>query len=224
MGIFEVMGPIMIGPSSSHTAGAARIGLLAGRIYGRPIHCAHIALYNSFAETGAGHGTDRAIVGGLLGMAVDDERIRDAFHYAEERGVRFRFSRLSDPERHPNTAAVAFTADDGQPPFYIEAVSVGGGSVRVIDINGSKVDYSGRHDALLIVYQDIPGMLGFIGETLGSRQINIAYVSLSRDANSGTAMAFLKLDAPCPGECIDALKRNVGIAGVASIARMGGIE
>lgn len=222
MGIFDVMGPIMIGPSSSHTAGAARIGFLAGKAYGRPVKCVHITLYNSFAETGRGHGTDRAIMGGILGMSVDDERIRDAFVYARERGIQYSFMWLSDRDRHPNTAVIVFTDDAGQDDFSVEAVSVGGGSVHVIDINGCKIDYSGKHDALLVIYRDVPGMLGFIGDTLGARRVNIAYVSLSRDANIETAMAFLKLDAPCPEECAAALNGNPNITSVVRVDRMGG--
>lgn len=219
MGLFDVMGPIMIGPSSSHTAGAARIGFLAREVYGRPFSRVKVTLYNSFAETGKGHGTDRAIIGGLLGMAVDDVAIPRAFEEAARRGMHFSFESKSDPEKHPNTAEIVFAGGDGGAPFRVIGVSTGGGKIKLTDINGSKVDFSGRHNVLLLTYRDMPGMIGFIGDTLGSRQINIAYLSISRDANAGTAMAFLKLDGPCLPDCAKTLRENVNMFDVIVVSR-----
>lgn len=221
MGVFDVMGPIMIGPSSSHTAGAARIGYLAGLIYGRPVRQVEITLFNSFAETGQGHGTDRALIGGVLGMSVDDPHLRGALDIAREKGLTFSFHLKDDPDRHPNTAVLIFRSPESPEPFAVTGISVGGGKVRITEINGHQVDYSGYHDVLMMTYRDVPGMLGFIGDTLGSRNINIAYMSLSRDANAGTAMAFMKLDAPCRPECTEALKANLDVFEVITIRKQG---
>lgn len=232
MGIFDVMGPVMIGPSSSHTAGAARLGYLAGLIYGKPVKKVQITLYNSFAETSHGHGTDRALIGGLLGLPVDSRQLRDALTLADAKGLTYNFIWKQDLAQHPNTAMFRFydTGTDngtGAPqampsaPFSITGTSIGGGNVRIIEINGHRVDYSGYHDVLMITYQDVPGMIGFIGETLGVRNINIAYMSLARDANAGTAMAFLKLDVPCPPECTDVLRANPNVFSVITINKLG---
>lgn len=221
MGVFDVMGPIMIGPSSSHTAGAARIGYLAGLIYGRPVRTVQITLFNSFAETGRGHGTDRALIGGVLGMSVDDPLLRSALDIAREKGLAFDIVLKDDPDRHPNTAVVAFFGHESPEPFTVTGVSVGGGKVRITEINGHRADYSGYHDVLMMTYRDVPGMLGFIGDTLGLRNINIAYMSLSRDANAGTAMAFMKLDAPCQAECTEALKKSPDVFDIITIRKQG---
>jgi L-serine dehydratase len=230
MGIFDVMGPVMIGPSSSHTAGAARLGYMARLIYGRPIKKVQITLYNSFAETAHGHGTDLAVVGGLLGLPVDSPQLRESLAIAEAQGMLYNFVWKQNLAQHPNTARFLFydirnsnnrESGDGSGTFSITGNSIGGGNVRIIEINGHRVDYSGYHDVLMITYQDVPGMIGFIGDTLGVRHINIAYMSLARDAVEATAMAFLKLDAPCPLECADVLRANPNVFNVITINKLG---
>jgi L-serine dehydratase len=243
MGIFDVMGPVMIGPSSSHTAGAARLGYMARLIYGKPIKKVQITLYNSFAETYHGHGTDLAVVGGLLGLPVDSPQLRNALTIAEAQGIRYTFVWKQDLAQHPNTVKFLFYDVDNEggsgssgssngsgnesghafpaPPFSITGNSIGGGNVRIVEINGHRVDYSGYHDVLMITYQDLPGMIGFIGDTLGTRNINIAYMSLARDAVEASAMAFLKLDAPCPPECAAKLRANPNVFSVITINKLG---
>lgn len=220
MSILGVMGPIMIGPSSSHTAGAARLGRLAHLVYGRPFTQVRIMMFNSFAETGEGHGTDRALVGGLLGMRVDDERLKDSFALAGQRGLAFAIERRTDPEKHPNHVQFDFV-DEGTPPFSVAGDSVGGGNVRINDINGLKVEFSGRHHMLILTYHDVPGMVGFIGDTLGSRGINIAHMNITRDSEIGLAYAFLKLDAPCGPEVLGKLRDNAQVVDVKFIRKMG---
>ena len=225
MGIFDVMGPVMIGPSSSHTAGAARLGYMARLIYGKPIKKVQITLYNSFAETAHGHGTDLAVIGGLLGLPVDSPQLREALTIAETQGMLYNFVWKQDLAQHPNTAKFLFydiNDESGDTaPFSITGTSIGGGNVRITKINGHFVDYSGYHDVLMITYQDVPGMIGFIGDTLGVRHINIAYMSLARDAVEATAMAFLKLDAPCPLECTEVLRTNPNVFNVITINKLG---
>jgi L-serine dehydratase len=218
LSIFDVMGPIMIGPSSSHTAGASRIGYFARRIYAKPFSKVKIELYNSFAETGKGHGTDRALIGGLLEMKMDDQDITRSFEIAEERKIDYSFSYHLDPEKHPNLAKIIFI--DGEKEFSISGISIGGGKVEIIEINGVEVNFTGRHEYLLLTYKDIPGMIGFIGTTLGRKNINIAYLQVSRDAAKNITFALLKLDNPCNGTILDEFKKNKNIFEVKRIEKI----
>jgi len=221
MSIFDVMGPIMIGPSSSHTAGAAKIGYLAHRIYGRPISKVRITLYNSFAETGPGHGTDKAILGGILGLRVDDPRIKISFEIAAHAGIEVTFEQAINPEKHPNCASIAFSDLAGNHPFVVEGISIGGGAVKIIGINGTRVDFSGKHNLLFVTYRDAPGMMALFGDALGTRGINVAYAQISRDKNSGEAMAIMKLDQSCPDELVRYFKSHPEITDVVAISRLG---
>jgi L-serine dehydratase len=219
--ILGVMGPVMIGPSSSHTAGAARLGHLARQAYGQRPGRVILTLYNSFAETGTGHGTDRALVGGLLGMAVDDERLKQSLELAAAEGLEVSFLRRSDPEKHPNQVEFRFEGAPEKAPFRVQGVSVGGGSVRIVDVNGLPVDFSGRADVLLLTYHDLPGLVGFIGDTLGHRRINIARLNIARDAETGVACAFLELDGPCGPEVLAELGANEHVLEVTYVGKLG---
>jgi len=222
MGILDVIGPIMIGPSSSHTAGAAKIGFLARLIYGKPIQNVEITLYNSFAKTGKGHGTDKAIIGGLLGMKMDDERIPTSFEIAKDQGLEFQFILKQDLEKHPNETKIEIIETNLGENYSISGYSIGGGNAKIVEINGMKVDFSGKHDMLLITYLDVPGMIGYIGEILGDNHINIAYVQISRDASIGRAMAILKLDDFCTPDIVLKLCENKNIVKAISFPRLGG--
>lgn len=153
-------------------------------------------------------------------MRVDDERLKDSFAVAGAQGVTFSFERRTDPEKHPNHVEFAFP-DEGALRWTIAGDSVGGGNVRIIDINGLRVEFSGRHHVLILTYHDIPGMVGFIGDTLGSRGINIAHMNITRDSEIGLAYAFLKLDAPCSAEVLEELRGNAQVVDVKFIKRMG---
>lgn len=222
MSILGVMGPVMVGPSSSHTAGAARLGKLARLAYGRPVRRVQITLFNSFAETGEGHGTDRALAGGVLGFEVDDERLGQALELARAAGVDISLVRRLDPDQPPNYAEFTFLGEGAEPPFTVGGESVGGGSVRIVKVRGHRVEFSGRYDVLLLVYRDVPGMVGFIGDALGTRGINIAQMQIARDAEEGTALALLKLDDPCPAEVLAELQRNANVSDVNYIEKQGG--
>ncbi len=222
MSILGIMGPVMVGPSSSHTAGAARLGLLARLAYGRPVERVELILFNSLAETGKGHGTDKALVGGILGLAVDDERLRNAFDVAREQGVGFSFARRLDPDKHPNYVEIVFRGSAREEPFTVCGISLGGGSVRVTSVNGFAVEFSGRYDVLLLTYRDVPGMVGFMGDALGSRQINIAHLHISRDPETDLALALLKLDGPCPAEVVAELRAHQDMRDVTYIPRQSG--
>lgn len=217
MSIFDVMGPIMIGPSSSHTAGAVRIGLFARAIYEKQFKNVEIHLYNSFATTGKGHGTDKAIVGGLLGMTMDDDRIVDSLKIAEKKGKNIKFYFHIDTDKHPNLARIIFCDEE---PFSISGISIGGGKVSIIEINGNKVEFTGRHEYLLLTYKDVPGMVGYIGTMLGNENINIAYLQINRDASQGNTFALLKLDSHCPDKILKQLQTKEDIYKVTRIEKL----
>jgi L-serine dehydratase len=176
MSLFDVMGPIMIGPSSSHTAGAARIGLFARLIYNRDFKSVRVILYNSFADTGIGHGTDKAIIGGLLGMKMDDPGLGNSFDSAKKASLEYSFEFREDIDKHPNYVQIIFPGIERD--FEVGGISLGGGRIKISELNGMEVDFGGRHDLLILEYRDIPGMIGFIGETLGDAKVNIAYVQI----------------------------------------------
>jgi len=210
----------MIGPSSSHTAGAAKIGFLAQSVLGKPFRKVRITLYNSFADTGMGHGTDKALVGGLLGFRMDDERIPIALDLAKKKGIEVSFFCEYDSERHPNEVRMEFYSASGEILLTISGQSIGGGAAKIVEINGTSVWFGGMHDVLIIQYQDVPGMVGFFGEVLGDNKINIAYMDISRDAVTERAMAVLKLDQYCPENVVGLIKQNPNIIEVISIRRL----
>jgi len=217
LSLFDVMGPIMIGPSSSHTAGAARIGLFARLIYNRDFKSVSIILYNSFADTGIGHGTDRAIIGGLLGMTMDDPGLKTSFEEARKSGLEFSFEFREDIDKHPNFAQIVFPGSEKD--FTVGGISLGGGRIKIAELNDIEVDFGGRHDLLILEYRDIPGMIGFIGETLGDAKINIAYVQISRDANEERTLAVLKLDQFPPDDVTKKIRSNKNIFTVTAIKK-----
>lgn len=218
MSLFDVMGPIMIGPSSSHTAGAARIGLFARLIYAGEFKKVRIVLYNSFSDTGIGHGTDKAVVGGLLGMKMDDPGLRDSFESARKNGLDFSFEFVEDIDKHPNYVRIIFQGKERD--FSVGGVSLGGGKIKIVELNGMEVDFGGRHDLLILEYRDIPGMIGFIGDVLGNAAINIAYVQISRDANEGCTLAVLKLDQYPSDSVIEKIRSNGDVFTVTAIKKM----
>ncbi len=218
MSLFDVVGPIMIGPSSSHTAGAAKIGLLARNIFHHPLKRVSIVLYNSFADTGPGHGTLQAIVGGLLGFSMEDERIPQSLELAKQQSIAIDFSFLDDPEKHPNYVTILFDKDSAS-CFSVSGVSVGGGHAKIVEINDNKVEFSGRHDLLILQYRDICGMVALVGKLLARHHVNIAYMQISRDAVEEKALAVLKLDAPVPSIVLNELENKPEIYSAVAVPR-----
>jgi len=154
MSIFEIMGPAMIGPSSSHTAGAARIGRMARLLFADKIDRAVVKLHGSFADTAVGHGTDRAIIGGLLGFLPDDERLRGSFELADKQGMEFSLEEVKLREVHPNTAKIELYNKENNKKLEIVASSIGGGRIKVTEINGSPVELTGRMPTLWILHHE----------------------------------------------------------------------
>ena len=194
MDLFDLIGPVMIGPSSSHTAGAARIGLTARMLLGEDVARAEIAFHGSFAKTWRGHGTDRAIVGGLMGMQVDDPRIRDSLVLSRQAGMALIFSTVNIRNAHPNTVRLIITGKSGR-MLKLEAASVGGGLIEITRLDGMNVDFTGKENTLIIHHTDAPGMIAKVSTCLASHGLNIATMQVYRRKAGADAMMVLEMDS-----------------------------
>ena len=204
MNIFDIMGPIMVGPSSSHTAGAARIGLIPRHLLGSRPAAAELLLHGSFAATGKGHGTDRALLGGIMGFSADDTRIRDSFAIATDRGLGYSFTPNEvETDIHPNTVDIRMENAAGQ-VMTVRGESLGGGKVRIVRINGVEVDFTGEYNALIVVQKDKPGVVAHITKILSDRSVNIAFMRLFREEKGHTAYTIVESDERLP-EGVDQL-------------------
>lgn len=193
---FEILGPIMVGPSSSHTAGALRIALVARSLGPHDLVRVDFTLYNSFAKTYRGHGTDRALVAGMLGYAPDDERVRDSFAQATDAGLIFSFSPASDEEgagRHPNTVTCVMTGSDGR-VVSVTGESLGGGRIRISQVDGVGVELTGDYPTVFISHRDHPGVLASLTGSLASSGANIATINTFRKERGGMAYTIIELD------------------------------
>lgn len=212
--VFDVLGPNMIGPSSSHTAGAAVIGALAGKIMTPPIKKVEFTLYGSFAKTYQGHGTDRALLGGVMGFSTDDTRIRDSFRIAQERGIAYTFTpNETETDIHPNTVDIRMENETGQ-VMTVRGESLGGGKVRIVRINGVSVDFTGEYSSVIVIQQDQPGVVAHITKVISDLGINIAFLRLFRDAKGHTAYTIVESDSRLPEDILDALRENPNIRDV----------
>ena len=195
--IFDILGPVMVGPSSSHTAGAVRIGRMARTLLGGEPVRAKIGLYGSFAETGQGHGTDKALVAGLLGLKPDDMKIPNSFDLAKQRGMKFTFETARLREAHPNTAVLEVELANGK-VLTLQAASTGGGRIRVDKLNGVEVSFTGAFNTLVICHKDIAGELADVTRELSNGRVNIANMSLCRDRRGGDALTVIETDQKVP--------------------------
>lgn len=211
MNLFEIIGPIMVGPSSSHTAGAVKIGRLSMKLMGEPIVQAKIGFHGSFAATGKGHGTDKAVVAGLLGMECDDARIPDAFRIAAEHHLNFSFHDTDLGENaHPNSVKMDLKGACGK-ELEIVAASIGGGQIQVREIDGLKTVFSGDYPTLIVENDDRPGEVANITTMLAAHRINIATVQLDRDSRGGHAVTVIECDQEVPEEALEWLREQEGI-------------
>jgi L-serine dehydratase len=202
--LLDIIGPVMVGPSSSPTAGACRLGLLARCLVGGTPEHARVELHGSFARTGEGHGTDKAIVGGLMGFRPDDERIREALSIAEREGLDFRFEKTTlgeDADVHPNT--VRITVERGDRKAVMVGSSLGAGRVLVTEIDGYPVEVTGSYNTIVLVAEDVPGSVARIATILAEDGINIATLRLTRKERGGDAFMVIEVDEP-PGEKVRA--------------------
>ncbi|HAE91904.1 L-serine ammonia-lyase, iron-sulfur-dependent subunit beta [Tissierella praeacuta] len=184
-GVFDILGPVMIGPSSSHTAGAARLGKIAKDIVGTEFHKVVFYLHGSFGKTFEGHGTDKALVAGILGMDPSDEKLRDSFEIAKSKNIEFEFIEADLGYQHPNTVKIVFKFEN-QEDIYIIGSSIGGGNILITDINGNKVEFSGDYPTMLIKYIDQKGAISRISSILSINEINIATMKVTRENDIAT--------------------------------------
>ncbi len=218
--VFDVIGPNMVGPSSSHTAGAASIALLAKKMIGEPITKIRFTLYGSFAKTYKGHGTDKALVGGILGFETDDVRIRDSFNIAKEQGLDFEFvcNNEENEDLHPNTVDMDITGQSGR-RLTVRGESLGGGKVMLTRINGVKVQFTGEYHALIVVQRDHPGVVAGITSVLSSWDVNIAYLRVFREEKGGLAYTIVESDEEISEKAIDVIKKNPAIKDIMLVKR-----
>ena len=211
--IFEILGPVMVGPSSSHTAGAVRIGRMARALLGSQPVRAEIYLHGSFAETGQGHGTDRALIAGLLGLRADDLDIPRSFELAAERGMAFTFHTVHLREAHPNTAILELEDAQGK-QLQMQAASTGGGRIRVDRLNGVEVRFTGHFNTLVIRHRDMAGEVAEVTRELSNGRINIANMSLCRARRGGEALMVIETDQQVPPVVRQLIGELRGVAGL----------
>ncbi len=205
MNLFDIIGPVMIGPSSSHTAGAARIGKVALKILGEQAVKAEIGLAGSFAETYNGHGTDKALIAGIMGMESDDERIRCALELAKEQGLDYSFHKISLSGAHPNTACISLTGETGK-TCSIQASSIGGGNIRVTQINGMEVSFTGQYHTLVVLHYDRPGTIAAVTNYIAGSDVNIGNFRLSRPKKGGEAVMTIEVDGGVSETMVEGMK------------------
>lgn len=213
---FDIIGPIMIGPSSSHTAGAVRLGLMAKAILAEKVVKADIGLYGSFAQTYKGHGTDRALIAGIMGFKPDDERIRDSLQIAKEQGIEFAFNKIELEDAHPNTAVIKLTGISGR-TIKVQGASIGGGNINVSTINDYTVNLSGKYPSLIIVHKDMPGVINGVTAALALYNINIAYMRVSRTERGAEALMNIEVDDNISDQAIGVCESVVGVEKVLRI-------
>jgi len=207
-GVFDILGPVMIGPSSSHTAGAARLAKMASTISGEGIEKVEFILHGSFAKTYKGHGTDRALVGGILGMDPWDIRIRNSFSHAENQKLEYSFIEGDLGDVHPNTIKFRIFKESGR-IVEISGSSIGGGSIRIYEVDGQPVELNGEYPTLIISYKDQPGMLSKISTVLYESEINIAFLKVFRNIRGEKAVMVCETDSGC-GRSIRQRIRELG--------------
>ena len=223
MNIFDILGPVMVGPSSSHTAGAVRIGLITRRLLGEKVKTARIGMYGSFAATGNGHGTDRALVAGLLGMEPDDIRIPASFELAKQEQMEFQIEEISLSGAHPNTAVLNVEGISGR-KLEVQASSLGGGRIMINRLDGIEVNCTCEMPTLIVHNIDQPGLVAKVTSMLFESNINIANMSLYRDRRGGIAVMVIEADKEIPKEMLGWLEQQEGIKKVTYINAAEGEE
>lgn len=194
MNVFDIIGPVMIGPSSSHTAGAARLGKVAKIMFGKEIKKAHIYMHGSFAKTGKGHGTDKALIAGLLGMEPDNEDLRYSFDIAKKQEMEFEFSAIELENVHPNTVRIILNGENDE-KLTMEGSSVGGGCILVYKLNNYEVNLNFENPSIVVVHTDHPGVIAKVTDELYKYGVNICNFHLSRKSKGGEALMTIGMDS-----------------------------
>ncbi|MBQ9535368.1 MAG: L-serine ammonia-lyase, iron-sulfur-dependent subunit beta [Clostridia bacterium] len=215
--MFDILGPVTVGPSSSHTAGAVRIGLVCRTLLGGEVRRALITFYGSFADTYKGHGTDKAVVGGLLGFDTDNEKIKESLRIAEFRGMVYGIRTAEDIRYHPNTVVIEAAAGDRK--VKVKGESTGGGSIRIAGINDFQVDAVCLLDTMVIMHRDTPGILAEMTRVFASNGYNIGNLRLSRAKRDGNAVTVVETDVPVDADTGAQIREIKGVSDVVSIPR-----
>ena len=210
MNIFDLIGPVMVGPSSSHTAGAVRIGLVARKLLADEVASVELLLHGSFADTGRGHGTDKALIAGLLGMEPDDTRIPESFLWAEKAGLEFRFGTISLPDAHPNSVLLRLRGRGGAEKRVV-AASVGGGRIEVRRIDDMPLRFSAEQPTLIVSNDDQPGSVADVSRILADAGVNIGTFQVNRDERGGSAVMVIECDAPLDEVLVEKIRALPGI-------------
>lgn len=204
--VFDIIGPVMIGPSSSHTAGAVRIGKIVSAIFGETPTEVEFQLFNSFAKTYRGHGTDVALVAGILGMDTDDPRIPDALDIARERNIKIYWKINKDSNApHPNTTKILIK--NAHKTISATGVSIGGGNIQVTELNGFAVNLHMNTPTIIIVHQDVPGMIAHVTDCLSKHDINIAQMNVTREKAGEKAIMIIEIDSRDCQEALDEISQ-----------------
>ncbi|MCC8190768.1 MAG: L-serine ammonia-lyase, iron-sulfur-dependent subunit beta [Planctomycetes bacterium] len=217
MNIFDIIGPVMIGPSSSHTAGAVRIGRVCHEVLGEAAVRADIGLAGSFAKTYKGHGTDKALIAGILGMLPDDERIRRSLDIARQRGLEFVIHEVRLPRVHPNTAVIGLTGVSGT-ECTVQGASVGGGNILITGLNGLDTAFTGEQDTLIIPHRDVPGTIAAVTAILADSGSNIGNFRLSRPTRGYAAVMTIEVDGVVEPDLLEKLRALPNIISVVHVS------
>lgn len=218
MNIFEILGPVMVGPSSSHTAGAVRIGYVCRKLMGEKIVTADIELYGSFLLTGKGHGTPQAIVAGLLGMTPDDARIPDSFEIAKAQGLKFTISEAKLKEAHPNSVLLKLTGESGK-ELEVIGESLGGSIINIAQIDGLPANISGDYPTLIASNMDVPGMVAKVSKVLFEAKINIAQMHLYRASRGKNSVLIAECDQEIEDKTLNDIRDLDGIMKVSYLGK-----
>lgn len=218
MNIFEILGPVMVGPSSSHTAGAVRIGYVCRKLMGEKIVTADIELYGSFLLTGKGHGTPQAIVAGLLGMTPDDARIPDSFEIANAQGLKFTIGEAKLKEAHPNSVLLKLTGESGK-ELEVIGESLGGSIINIAQIDGLPANISGDYPTLIASNMDVPGMVAKVSKVLFEAKINIAQMHLYRASRGKNSVLIAECDQEIENKTLNDIRDLDGIMKVSYLGK-----
>lgn len=210
MSVFDIVGPVMVGPSSSHTAGAVRMGYVTRRLLDEEVSSAEILPYGSLLATGAGHGTKQAIAAGLLGMKPDDVRIPESLGIAANKGVKFTFGEAHLKQAHPNTAVINVKGVSGR-SLSVEAQSIGGGRINIHKIDGLEANFSGDYPTLIVHNVDQPGHIAEVTSMLSHKSVNVATMQLYRESRGGNAVMVIECDQEIPEESVKWLEHLEGV-------------
>ena len=222
MNVFDIIGPVMIGPSSSHTAGAVRLGRVVNKLIDeRPLKKVDIILSGSFAQTGKGHGTDRALIAGIMGYKSYSPEIRDALEIAKKKGIEFSFKKENIKGAHPNTARIRYVLKDGT-EGVMQGSSIGGGNILVNQINGMNVEFTGESSTILVMHEDKPGVIANVTNLMHweHKDINISNFHLAREEKGGHAIMTIEIDNNPPESLVDDIRNIAHVTNAILIRRI----